>query len=71
MKTIPQGAATSIWAGFVAPENDVGGRYCEDFHVAEIFAGEGVSNGVKGCAIDPDNARALWSKSEGMVGETF
>ncbi len=35
-KTIPQGAATSIWAGAVAAADDVGGRYCEDCHVAEI-----------------------------------
>src|SRR6202789_965860 len=29
-KTIPQGAATSVWAGIVANANAVGGRYCED-----------------------------------------
>ena len=34
-KTIPQGAATSVWAGVVAPADEVGGRYCEDCHVAE------------------------------------
>src|ERR1700722_19276627 len=28
-KTIPQGAATSVWAGFVAPADEVGGRHCE------------------------------------------
>ena len=34
-KSIPQGAATSVWSGFVAPADLVGGRYCEDCHVAE------------------------------------
>ena len=29
-KTIPQGAATSVWAGVVAPADEIGGRYCED-----------------------------------------
>src|SRR6202050_3127311 len=29
-KTIPQGAATSVWAAVVAPAEEVGGRYCED-----------------------------------------
>jgi NAD(P)-dependent dehydrogenase (short-subunit alcohol dehydrogenase family) len=29
LKTIPQGAATSVWAGVVAPAEAVGGRYCE------------------------------------------
>src|ERR1700733_4333668 len=28
-KTIPQGAATSVWAAFVAPAENVAGRYCE------------------------------------------
>src|SRR5262249_43033571 len=29
-KSIPQGAATSVWAGVVAQADAVGGRYCED-----------------------------------------
>ncbi len=33
-KSIPQGAATSVWAGFVADADAIGGRYCEDCHVA-------------------------------------
>jgi NAD(P)-dependent dehydrogenase (short-subunit alcohol dehydrogenase family) len=32
-KTIPQGAATSVWAAFVAAAEEVGGRYCEDSQV--------------------------------------
>src|SRR3984885_12938302 len=35
-KTIPQGAATSVWAGAVAAADDVGGRYCGDCHVGGI-----------------------------------
>src|SRR5258706_4105215 len=34
-KTIPQGAATSVWAAFVAPAEEVGGRYCEDSQVSQ------------------------------------
>jgi NAD(P)-dependent dehydrogenase (short-subunit alcohol dehydrogenase family) len=37
-KTIPQGAATSVWAGVVAPADEVGGRYCENCHVGSIVA---------------------------------
>lgn len=70
-KTIPQGAATSVWSGLVAPADAVGGRYCEDCHVAEVTAAQGVRGGVQPYALDPDNARALWAKSEAMVGETF
>ncbi len=70
-KSIPQGAATSVWAAVVAPGDEVGGRYCEDCHVAEIQEGEGIRSGVRSYALDPDHARALWAKSEEMVGERF
>ena len=71
-KTIPQGAATSVWAGVVAPADEVGAHYCENCHVVgdevEISM---ISEGVRGYAVDPANAAALWKKSEEMVGETF
>src|SRR6266404_2353448 len=74
-KTIPQGAATSIWAGFVAPADEVGGRYCENCHVAKTAPEElpatAMYEGVRGYALDPSNAEALWKKSEELVGEKF
>jgi NAD(P)-dependent dehydrogenase (short-subunit alcohol dehydrogenase family) len=74
-KSIPQGAATSVWAGVVAPADEVGGKYCEDCQVAELLPPDSqvstISRGVRGYALDPDSARALWKKSEEMVGETF
>ncbi|WP_304164987.1 SDR family NAD(P)-dependent oxidoreductase [Phenylobacterium aquaticum] len=70
-KTIPQGAATSVWAGVVAAADAVGGRYCEDCHVAEIVDGEGLRGGVRPYALDAENAKALWAKSEEMVAEAF
>ena len=70
-KSIPQGAATSVWAGVVASPDAVGGLYCEDCHVAEVSADPGMRGGVQPYAIDPDNAKALWAKSEEMVGESF
>jgi NAD(P)-dependent dehydrogenase (short-subunit alcohol dehydrogenase family) len=71
-KTIPQGAATSVWAGVVAPADAVGGRYCEDCHVAEIVDGDALlRGGVRPYAIDPEHAKALWAKSEALVGERF
>jgi len=30
-----------------------------------------VSEGVRGYALDPNNAAALWKKSEELVGESF
>lgn len=70
-KTIPQGAATSVWAGVVASADAVGGLYCEDCHVAEVVDGEGIRGGVRPYALDAANARALWAKSEELVRETF
>ncbi len=73
-KTIPQGAATSVWAGVVAPAEAVGGRYCEDCHVADIVEGGPdltIRGGVRAYALNADRAKALWAKSEAMVGEQF
>jgi NAD(P)-dependent dehydrogenase (short-subunit alcohol dehydrogenase family) len=70
-KTIPQGAATSVWAGFVAPADVVGGKFCEDCHVAEVVDSSDLRGGVRPYALNPEHARALWAKSEEMVGEKF
>jgi hypothetical protein len=70
-KTIPQGAATTVWSGFVASADAVGGKYCEDCDVAELQENPNARNGVRAYALDADRARALWAKSEEMVGETF
>jgi NAD(P)-dependent dehydrogenase (short-subunit alcohol dehydrogenase family) len=70
-KTIPQGAATSVWAAVVAAADAVGGQYCEDCHVAEVNPTPGLRGGVQPYAIDPERAKALWAKSEEMVGERF
>jgi NAD(P)-dependent dehydrogenase (short-subunit alcohol dehydrogenase family) len=72
-KTVPQGAATSVWAAAVARAEDIGGRYCENCHLSEIIDGElsDISEGVRPYALDPASAKALWAKSEEMVGERF
>jgi NAD(P)-dependent dehydrogenase (short-subunit alcohol dehydrogenase family) len=74
-KTIPQGAATSVWAAVVAPADEVGGQYCENCHVGKIVPDDvtitAVSEGVRSYALDPKSAEALWKKSEEMVGESF
>jgi NAD(P)-dependent dehydrogenase (short-subunit alcohol dehydrogenase family) len=72
-KTIPQGAATSVWAGVVASAEEVGGWYCENCHVSALTDGltSPVSEGVRSYALDPKHAEALWAKSEAMVAERF
>ena len=74
-KSIPQGAATSVWAAVVAPADDIGGRYCENCHVGKVVPADAtitaISEGVRGYAVDAKTAEALWKKSEEMVGESF
>jgi NAD(P)-dependent dehydrogenase (short-subunit alcohol dehydrogenase family) len=74
-KTIPQGAATSVWAGVVAPADGIGGQYCENCHVGQIAPDHvtitGASEGVRAYALDPKTAEALWKRSEQLVGESF
>jgi NAD(P)-dependent dehydrogenase (short-subunit alcohol dehydrogenase family) len=74
-KSIPQGAATSIWAGVVGNASEVGGKYCEDCQVAELIPADSqvsvISRGVRGYALDAENAKAVWKKSEELVGEVF
>ena len=74
-KTVPQGAATSVWAAAVAAAEDVGGRYCENCHVSQVVGDDVVitpiSEGVRRYALDAAHADALWLKSEEMVGESF
>ena len=75
MKTVEQGAATTVWATARAVADEVGGRYCEHCHVSRVVPDDWkitpVSEGVRAYALNPARARALWAKSEEMVGEQF
>ena len=68
-KSVQQGAATSVWAGVVAPADEVGGRYCENCHVAEVNDTPGSRTGVRSYALDPERAKALWVLSEALTAE--
>ena len=70
-KTVPQGSATSVWSGFVASADAVGGHYCEDCHVCEINDNPNSRVGVRSYALNLAHAKDLWRKSEEMVGERF
>jgi NAD(P)-dependent dehydrogenase (short-subunit alcohol dehydrogenase family) len=70
-KSVPQGSATSVWSGFVASSDAIGGRYCEDCHVCEVNDDATSRIGVRSYAIDLAHANDLWRKSEEMVGESF
>lgn len=67
-KDIAQAAATSVWAGFVADEDVIGGHYLEDCSVARIDnTPNPFADGVKSYALDVDRARLLWAASEELV----
>lgn len=74
-KSIPQGAATSVWAGVIAEADEVGGKYCEDCQVGVLIPDDvqvsAINKGVRAYALDAETARALWKKSEEMVDESF
>ena len=67
-KSIPQGAATSVWAGVVASADKVGGKYCEDCQVGELLPRDSqvsaISRGVRGYALDPESAKRSGRKAK-------
>ncbi|KPP89446.1 SDR family NAD(P)-dependent oxidoreductase [Erythrobacter sp. HL-111] len=69
-KSIPQGAATSVWAATSETIEGRGGFYCEDCREAAIEA-EATDRGVRPYALDPDTAARLWDMSERMTGVSF
>ncbi len=71
VKTIPVGAATSVYAA-TAPELDgKGGLYLDDCHIAPINDDAATPGGVRSYALDPEAAKRLWAVSEEMVGQSF
>jgi NAD(P)-dependent dehydrogenase (short-subunit alcohol dehydrogenase family) len=71
LKTIPQGAATTVWCATSPLLNNIGGVYCEDADVAELASETAMSNGVKLYSLDEANAKHLWTLSEEMTGVIF
>ena len=69
-KSVQQGASTSVWTGFVADADTIGGRYCEDCSVSPVVEAPTMP-GVMSYAVDADAAARLWAASERYVGETF
>jgi NAD(P)-dependent dehydrogenase (short-subunit alcohol dehydrogenase family) len=66
-KTTAQGAATSIWAA-VAPELEgIGGRYLEDCAIAKPWTEAQPTSGYLPHALNPEDARKLWSVSEELI----
>ena len=71
LKTIPQGAATTIWAATSDQLNEIGGVYLEDVDVAELAFDSAVPSGVKPYSLAEESAKRLWELSEEMTGMRF
>ncbi|MBC3787177.1 SDR family NAD(P)-dependent oxidoreductase [Spirosoma utsteinense] len=72
LKTIPQGAATTVWCATSPRLDHMGGVYCEDADVAELsLENDGGQRGVKPYSLDPEKAKNLWTWSEQITGITF
>lgn len=72
LKTIEQGAATSVWCATSEALAGKGGVYCEDCDIAEaVPADSRKGKGVRPWAIDPDDAERLWQLSEKLTGVKF
>jgi len=79
LKTIPQGAATTIWAATSPLLNNIGGVYCEDGDIAELLSLDPLvetkakmhHSGVHPYSLDETNAKKLWSLTEEMIGIEF
>lgn len=70
-KSIPQGAATSVWAATSADLQGKGGLYLEDCGVAEEVPVGVAEHGYFAWALDPVSAEKLWQVSETIVDQAF
>ncbi|NLR59680.1 SDR family NAD(P)-dependent oxidoreductase [Chitinophaga polysaccharea] len=79
LKTIPQGAATTVWAATSSQLNNIGGVYCEDGDIAELLLSNTTTpthaklhqSGVQEYSLDERQAKLLWTLTEEMTGVHF
>jgi NAD(P)-dependent dehydrogenase (short-subunit alcohol dehydrogenase family) len=69
VKTLEQGAATSVWCATSPQLDGMGGVYCEDVDVAVAVAADHADpSGVRPWARDPALAERLWIETERWTG---
>ena len=66
-KTIPQGAATSVWAATAPELSGKGGAYLEDCSIATLNDDPNAPGGVRSHAIDEEDGKRLWDLSVQLV----
>ena len=78
LKTIRQGAATTVWCATSSMLDDIGGVYCENVDVAFLNKGNvtvqehpSVPMGVRDYAVDEASSKRLWDVARSMTALTF
>ncbi len=71
LKTLPQGASTTVWCAVSPMLDHIGGVYCENTDVADLSADLAMIGGVKTYSLDRGNALKLWELSEELLGFDF
>ncbi|MBB6238281.1 NAD(P)-dependent dehydrogenase (short-subunit alcohol dehydrogenase family) [Pedobacter sp. AK013] len=79
LKTIQQGAATSVWVATSPLLNHIGGVYCEDADIAELLSDDASiqtsakshQSGVMDYSLNESSAKRLWELTEKMTGIEF
>jgi NAD(P)-dependent dehydrogenase (short-subunit alcohol dehydrogenase family) len=72
LKSMEEGAATSVWCATSPQLEGMGGVYCEDVDIAQAVAADFPGpRGVRPWAMDPDLAERLWTKSEEWTDATL
>ena len=71
MKTIPQGASTSVWMATAPELAAVGGQFAMDCNLVDPEHNDQATGGWAKWAQGEDDAQRLWEVSEEMLGETF
>lgn len=71
VKTVPQGAATTVWAATEPRLLHREVAYLEDCHIAPVLDTPAYSHGVMPYALDPEIASRLWAGAEKLAGTRF
>lgn len=79
LKTVPQGAATTVWCATSSLVQNIGGVYCEDGDIAALDTGNiehkfddpATLRGVQPYSVNAANAQRLWRLTEEMTTIKF
>lgn len=77
LKSLSQGASTTVWCATNPKLHTIGGVYCEDNEIAELDDlhenqdGSTIMKSVMPYALDEETAKKLWTLSEELISKKF